>query len=475
MTPRPPRAGTPGTRASLITAAVAAFMVSLDSTIVNLALPVLGRELGGGRADVEWVMDGYTLALAAVMLGAGALSDALGARRIFLLGLAVFGLASGACGLAGTMPVLIAARLVQGVGAALSLPSSLALVRAGGSSPAERGRAIALWSAAGGVGMAAGPLIGGAIVAAAGWRWVFWINVLVCPLALPATALLTRPVPARPRRLDLGGQLAATPAIAGLVFVLIEGPRLGWSRPAVPVASAVFVLGAAGFLLAERRAAEPLLPLPLARKPEFAGSAGLGALFNFAFYGLMFALSLLLQQVRGDSPLTAGLSFLPLTGLITAANLVAPRLTARRGSTFVLLVGLALFAAGLLGTALTEPLSSSLPLLLCLLPVGFGGGLIVPTMTTRLLESAPPELAGAASGAFNTARQVGGAVGVAVFGPLLGTGSELTQGFRLCVLLSVAAAALGALISATVLRRRPTEPAPGTAEAPAGQAPAGIR
>lgn len=448
---------------ALIVAIMASFMVFLDATIVTLALPTLGDQLGGGRAELEWVINAYTLTFAAIMLSAGSLADTFGARRLFVAGLTVFALTSGICGFAGSMPVLIVARLVQGAGAALLLPSSLALATNGVSQQHERGRIVAVWAAAGGSGLAAGPLIGGLVVDGIGWRWVFWINVFIGAAAVVATLTRTAVVPAKPKRLDVGGQVGATLGIAGLVFFLIEGPSLGWGSVPVVAAAVAFVVGAVGFFAIERSAAEPILPLRLGRNPDFTGSAALGALFNFTFYGVMFALSLLLQQVKGESATFAGLSFLPLTGLIAIGNLVAPRLAARRTSNFVLFLGQALFGVGLLASLFTGVLEPAWPLLIALLPAGFGAGLLVPTMTSRLLETAAPHLAGAASGAFNTSRQVGGAIGVAAFGPLLGTGAALTDGFQLCLALAVVAVAASVLITATALRRRSVSRQPAAA------------
>jgi DHA2 family methylenomycin A resistance protein-like MFS transporter len=439
--------------ASLLVAVVACFLVFLDTTVVNVALPSIGASLDGRRADLEWLVDGYTLAFAAGMLNAGALADAFGASRVFVIGLLVFAAASAACAVSTNVASLIGARAVQGVGGALLLPSSLTLATSGLDGP-SRERAVSRWAAAGGIGVAAGPLVGGLVVESAGWRWVFLINVVIGAAALFVTVVATSSVRPRSRRLDVGGQVSASLAIGSFVFALIEGPRLGWSSAAVTAALALVVVAATGFIVSERRAADPIMPLGLAAQVEFAAASLLGALFNFTFYGVMFALTLLLQQGRGDSPLVAGLSFLPLTGLIAVGNLTAPRLTSRRSANFVLHAGQSLLGLGLVAALLTATLPSQWPLLLSLVPAGFGSGLLVPTMTSRLLQTAPDHLRGVAAGAFNASRQIGGAIGVAVFGSLLGAGTALGHGFRVCLTLSVAAIAASALVTATALRRR---------------------
>jgi DHA2 family methylenomycin A resistance protein-like MFS transporter len=442
-----------GDRAALAAGAAAAFMVFLGTTIVTLALPTMLRALHGGAAAGEWIVNAYTLTLAAGLISAGALADVLGARRVFLAGLAVVAPASAVAAAAGAVPVLIAAQLAMGAGAALLLPSSLALATSGARDAAGRARAVAVWGATGGVGLAAGPLVGGVLIAAAGWRAVFLVNVVLGAAAAAVTLARVGAVPARPRRLDLGGQLTAGAAIAGLVFGMIEGPHLGWAHPAVLAAGGVFAAGLAAFALVERRAADPLLPLGLFRRAGFSGMSALGVLFNFTFYGVMFALSLLLQEVKGESPLVAGLSFLPFTGLIALGNLVTPSLLARFGSTVALLAGELLFGGAIAAILVTGPLPQEWPLLLAMTPAGLGGGMVVAAMTTRLVESVPAALTGAATAAYNTGRQVGSSAGVAVFGPLL-AGAAFTTGFRIA--LGLAVAAVAATVPVTIVLRRDT-------------------
>lgn len=435
-------------RVVIVLALIAAFMVFVDGTIVHLTLAQLASHLDASRAELEWAVNAYTLSFAAVMLGAGAITDTLGAKRAFVAGLLVFTIASAACAAAPTMGVLNAARLVQGVGAALLLPSALVLATAAAPDEHARNRLVGWWSAAGGVGMAAGPLLGGALVAVADWRTVFGVNVLI---GVPAAIWSVRSMPAVPRgerRLDVAGMATATLLIGGLVFALIEAPAQGLSSAPVVTAAVLAVAGLAGFILTVRASRAPLLPPGLYADRAFVATAAQGALFNFAFYGLLFAMSLMLQQGRGLGALASGLLFLPLTGLIAVANLCAARLARRFGRPAVLGAAQAVLVVTFLLVAWAGTAPALWPLALALVPAGFASGLLVPTMTSQAIAAVGPALHGAASAAFNTSRQVGGAVGIAVFGPLLGTvQGRLQDGFVVCVLVGAAAVAAGLLLT----------------------------
>lgn len=437
-------------------ALVASFMVFVDGTIVNLALAQLTSHLDASRADLEWVVNAYTLTFAAVMLGAGAITDVVGAKRTFVAGLVVFTLTSGICALAASMPVLIAARLAQGIGAALLLPSALVLATSTAIDAPTRHRLVGWWAAAGGAGMAAGPLLGGALVAAANWRAVFAVNVVI---GIPAIAWSLTSMPTlarRDRRLDLAGMATATLLIGGAIFALVEAPARNWTNATVVAATALAVAGAAGFAMAERSAASPVLPVGVYSHLGFRAVMTQGALFNFTFYGLLFALSLLLQQGRGMSPLTSGLLFLPLTGLISVGSLCAAPLGQRFGRRAVLALGQSVIVLSLLGLAWAAGATALWPLALALIPAGLCAGMLVPTMTAQALATVDTDVHGAASAIFNTSRQVGGAIGVAVLGPLLGTAHDLTHGFRVAAIVGGAATAVALLM--TGLKSSGTEP-----------------
>ncbi|MFT8363089.1 MAG: MFS transporter [Sporolactobacillus sp.] len=438
--------------AALTVGVIASFAVFLDATMMNLALPTLSTEFDASRSSIEWVIDAYTLTFSAIMLSAGVMSDSYGARRIFIPGMLIFSIASIGCAVSPNITLLNVFRLIQGCGAALLLPSSLSLTTQHVDGVNLRRVAIAIWSAAGGIGLAAGPIISGIVVTSLGWRWLFWINVFVGLIAV-AFIPLTK---ASPRRhgihLDLFGQLTATLVIGSIVFVLIEGQHLGWTTPLLLVIAALCLVSVISFILIERKSAYPMIPARLAARAEFIGSASLGALFNLAFYGVLFALSLLFQEVKGDSSLHAGLNFLPFTGLIFVGNLIAPRLARRFGATGVLYLGQTFFGVGLLTLIFT--VTGTQPWLLAIspLPAGLGAGLLVPTMTSRMLESLPQDLSGAASAAFNTSRQLGGAIGVALFGNLLGSNLHLMTGFIKCFIASFICIAVSTALTLLLLR-----------------------
>ncbi|NHA00354.1 MFS transporter [Nocardioides sp. W3-2-3] len=313
-----------------------------------------------------------------------------------------------------------------------------------------RHRALGWWAAAGGIGMAAGPLLGGLLVSALDWRAVFGVNVVV---GLPAVVVALRVVPdlaRRPRRADVQGMAAATLLIGGLVFGLIEAPAQGWSAPGVLVALGLAVAGLAAFVHTARTSAAPLLPAAVYADRGFGSSAVQGVLLNFTFYGLLFGLSLTLQQGRGLDAVTTGLLFLPLTGLISLGNLRAAAASRRFGRGAVVAAGQAGLAVSLVAVALTSRAEAEWPLVLALLPVGLTAGLVVPTLTAQSLAAVPVALHGAASAVFNSSRQVGAAVGVAVFGPLLGTGRALHDGFERCVLIGAGAILVSLLVGLAV-------------------------
>ncbi|GAA3103684.1 DHA2 family methylenomycin A resistance protein-like MFS transporter [Kribbella aluminosa] len=441
-------------RSVVALALIASFMVFVDSTIVNVTLAELATHLNASRAELEWSLNAYTLSFAALMLGAGAIADTLGAKRAFLTGLLVFTLSSAVCAVAGSMLMLNLARLVQGAGSALLLPSALVLATASATDEHTRHRLVSWWAAAGGAGMAAGPLLGGGLVALANWRAVFAVNVAI---GIPAAIWAWRTMPAvvrRSRRLDWAGMGTATVFIGGLVFTLIEAPARGWLDPAILVAAVLAVAGLVGFVVVERSVRVPLLPPRLYADRGFAAAAIQGLLLNFAFYGVLFSMSLLLQQGRHLSALVTGLLFLPLTGLISIANIGSAPLARRLGRPAVLAIGQAVITVAMLALAWASTSSMVWPMVLALVPIGFSSGLLVPTMTAQSIAAVEPALHGAASAAFNTSRQIGGAIGVATFGPLLGTAHDLGSGFVTCAIVAAGASLAGLGVTA-LGRRRP--------------------
>lgn len=409
--------------AILLAASFAFIIVQLDVTIVNVALAQIGQELGAGVSALQWVVDAYTLGFAVFLLSAGVLGDRFGARRVFLSGFALFTLASLACAMAPGALALNLARAAQGVGAALLVPSSLAILNAAyAHDRAQLAKAIAWWTAAGGVSIAAGPVLGGLLISLAGWRSIFWVNIPICVLGFWLTL---RVVPAlrgkdRVRSFDLAGQLLAIVALTAFIGVVIESHALGAASALLQGALLVALASGALFIRSQRHSAAPMLPLGLFRDAGFSGAVLFGVLVNFAYYGVIFVLSLYLQKVRGFSVLHAGLVFLPLTGTFIFSNIASGRMQARMGARTPMIAGGLIGAAGyaLLATFGVGNDASFLEMLpgLALIPAGMG--LAVPAMTTAILSAVDRSQAGTASAVLNTARQIGGATGVAIFGAM---------------------------------------------------------
>lgn len=385
----------------LLTMCAGMFLVQLDVTVVNVALPTIGTDL----AALQWVVDGYTVVLAAFLLTGGALGDRFGHRRVVVAGFTLFGAASAACGLAGSAPWLVAARAGQGLGAALLLPGTLAVITNAYPGQAERARALGIWAGVSALALAAGPVLGGAIVAVAGWRPVFWLNVpIVLAAAVATRRLLPRGDPG-PGRIDVAGIATAAPALGAGVYAVIGGS-------VVAGVSAVVLLGA--FVLVERRSAHPMLPPAIARRTAAANFVA--AAMNFVGIGTILVLTLYLQGVRHDGPLRAGLEVLPLFVPLAALAPVVGRLTGRFGPRPSMVAGLVLGALGMLNLLLVNENSGYPALLPTLLGLGVGMGLLTTAVVTAAVAGVPPGRAGVAGGINNTARQTGGALGVAVLG-----------------------------------------------------------
>ena len=438
---------------ALVAMCLAYFMVILDNTIVNVALPALHRDLGASVTGLQWVVDGYLLMLAAGLLTGGALADRFGARRVFQVGLGVFVLASLGCGLAPSTTVLVIARLVQGIGAALSVPASLALLRVAFPEASARARAIGIWGGIAGLAAATGPILGGVLVSAVSWRLVFFVNVPIGAAAMWLTAVRVPGAEGRPGRLDPAAQVIGVLALAALAFALIEGGHDGLTAPVVG-AAVLFVLAAIGFVLVERHVAEPMVPLRLFRDAGFSGGSVVGLLINLGFYGELFVLNLYFQQVLHFSALLAGVALLPQMAVVAAGSALSGRFTARTGGPrATMLIGLIVGGIGLLGLVLARPSGGYALLVLPLIAAGFGMSFTMPAATTAVVEAAPDGRAGLASGVVNAARQVGGVVGIAVLGALVsGSGAAFVSGLRVAMVLAGAAFLLAAVVTAGTIR-----------------------
>jgi DHA2 family methylenomycin A resistance protein-like MFS transporter len=424
-------------------------VIQLDVTIVNVALPAIQREIGGTLAGLQWVIDAYTLALASIMLTAGSTADRAGARKVFVIGLTMFAAGSAACAAAPALGVLIAARAVQGLGASALLPCSLALLVHQFPDPRARAHALGVWGAMGSLGVALGPVLGGALVAAAGWRSIFGVNVPVCLLTV---VLLRRHVTESPlnpaRRLDLPGLLLGAASLAGLTAGFITAGQQGWLSPLPDALLAAGLAAAWLFVRAERRRPDPMLPLSLFRSRPLSGATAIGVLFNGCLYGALLCLSLFLQQSRHESVLVTGLLLLPMSVVVGVGSLASGRLTARLGPRPPMIAGLALAAAG---AALLAAAGKSTSLVLIVAASALLGlvSLAMPAMTAVVVGAAGPEHAGVASGILNAARQSGGALGVAVLGALLVTGPR----HGLSLHLPLAVSAVGYLLAVVLAWR----------------------
>src|SRR6516164_6012118 len=335
-------------------------VVQLDVTIVNTALNSIGNSLGGGVSELQWVVSAYTVIFAALILTAGALGDRLGAKNIFIVGFAIFTAASLGCALASTSDILIAARAVQGMGAAILVPNSLALLNHAYPNDTERGRAVGIWAAGASLALTAGPLVGGGLIELAGWRSIFLVNLPIGLGGLWLTWRYASDTTRTPLRLDLTGQAIAIGMLGVLAGALIEGGRVGWSNIWVVAGFCTFVVLAALFLLQERRALQPMLPLALFAHRMFALTSFVGLLVNIAFYGLIFIFSIYFQRINGWSSLATGLAFVPMMGAVLPFNLVAPRLAERFGSPVVIAAGALIAAVGCVALLGIEPGTSYL-------------------------------------------------------------------------------------------------------------------
>ncbi|MFG1656665.1 MFS transporter [Micromonospora chersina] len=406
--------------AVLAICALSMLLVGLDTTIVNVGLPAIGHGLGVGTRSLEWVPDAYTVILASLLISAGALADRLGRRRVFRWGLVVFGVASVACAVAPSLGALVAARAVQGIGASMLNPVALAIVVNAMPDPRERAQAIGIWASVFGLSMAAGPVAGGALIAAFGWRSVFWINA---PVIVAALVLTARYVPEsrapRARRLDLPGQVLLTVVVSLCVAVLIEGPRIGWASPPAWAAYLVAAAAAVGFVAVERRRREPLMELGLFRRPAFA-TAVLGAVAVFVALTVSLLLTTLyLQHGHGWTPLAAGTATLPLALGAAVCAPLSGRLAGRYGARRPLLLAGAFLTAGGLSLVDLRPDPDLRQLLPAYLLIGIGFGFANAPITNTAVSGLPPARAGVAGAITSTARQLGSAVGIAVAGGLL--------------------------------------------------------
>lgn len=428
-------------------------VVQLDVTVVNVALETIGSSFGGGIAGLQWVVNAYTVVFASLILTAGALGDRLGAKRLFIGGFILFVVASMACGAAPSLVTLIAARAIQGIGAAVLVPCSLALLNHTFEQPGSRAKAVGIWAGVAGVALAGGPVIGGLLIAGVGWRAIFFVNL---PLGLLGIWLTVRygdeTSRSQERPLDLAGQTAAMFAVAALAAAMIEGGAVGWTDPLVIAGFGVFVVASAAFLVIEARWSSPMLPLSFFRNRTFSAASLVGLLINFAFYGVIFALSLYFQQIKKLTPLSTGLAFMPMTAIVVATNVAAGQVSAWLGARPPMLLGQAIFAAGCLLLSVVSADSAYQAVWWQMVMIGAGIGLTVPPMTSALLATVDQKQSGVASGVLNTTRQAGSVIGVALFGSLIADRHQFIAGLHLALYISVAVLLIGTFATAIGIR-----------------------
>ncbi|HEY1714338.1 MAG TPA: MFS transporter [Solirubrobacteraceae bacterium] len=426
------------------------FLVLLDVTIVNVALPTIGNRLHADVSELQWVLDGYALALGGLMLAGGSVGDLYGHKRIVLCGLALFGLASLGCGVAGSAGVLVAFRVVQGLGAALMLPGTLAVIANAYPVQRDRARAIGVWAGVGSCALPAGPLLGGLLVQTAGWRWVFLLNVPIVAVALVAAGrVVTESREPTTRALDLPGAALGAVALVGVTFAVISGGHGGSAVPTV-IAGACAVAGTIAFVAAERRARDPLLPLGLLRQRAFVIANAVAGAMNLATLGLLFVVTLYLQDVRHDGALTAGILLLPLFVPLSVLAPVGGRIVARAGSRPPMIGGLLLAAVGVGLLTLSDATTGFLTMLPAVLLWGMGLALLTPAVVSAAVAAVPAGRAGLGSAVNNSARQAAGAIGIAAFGAIASTPGSPGFVHRLHVVAIVAAALFVAGAAATV-------------------------
>ena len=408
------------------------FLVGMDATIINVALPSIGRDFDAPVSGLQWTVDAYMLVVASLLMLSGSVGDRVGRRTVFQVGLVVFTLGSLACSLAPSLGWLVAFRALQAVGGSMLNPVAMAIITNTFTEPAERAKAIGFWGSVFGLSVALGPVIGGALVDSTGWRGVFWVNI---PVGIAAMVLTARYVPesraAVKRRLDPFGQVLVIAALGALTFGIIEGPDLGWGSAAIIGCFALAAAATAVLIAWSSRAAQPLIDLRFFRSLPFSGAALTAVTGMCGFSGFLFLITLYLQEVRGYSALTAGLFLVPMAAVMACSAPLCGRVIAAHGTRIPLLIaGTGITAGGVLLTFLTAASPAWYVLLSCAV-LGAGVGWVNAPVTNNAVAGMPRARAGTASGIASTSRQVGSMLGVAVAGSVLAVGlhGSLAAGF----------------------------------------------
>ncbi|WLH38307.1 MFS transporter [Pseudomonas sp. FP2196] len=423
-----------------IAACLGFLVVQLDVSIVNVGLGTLKAAFDTNLTGLQWVINSYALAFSALLILGGAWGDKFGAKTIFAVGFVIFTAASIGCGLSNSMTMLIGMRVVQGIGAALLVPTSLTLIRVSFQDPEKRRSAVAMWGACGGIALAAGPVIGGLLIESLGWRSIFLLNV---PIGILAVVLILRHAPQSPRtdqKVDALGQICIAACLASLTYALTESGAIGWSTETLSILLLAGVCAVA-FVLIERRIKHPMLPARLAKNRILATTALAGAAINLTFYGTVFVFSIYFQLFLHYDAFRTGLAFIPLTAVLTISTMVSSRIAKRVSAAKIITTGFLIQIIGFLALSQVTAQTSLWYLNVALMIVGIGSASSVPSITNSMLSAVSQQDAGMASGLMASARQLGGVIGVAVFGGLISSTAPeaFAQGLSNSMLLSAAA------------------------------------
>lgn len=452
---------------TLVAVAFGLFMIMLDNTVVNVALPAIGRDLKISLSELEWIVTGYALVFAALLITGGKLADMFGRRKIFVIGLAIFSLSSLACGLAPNAAFLIGARCAQGIGAALMNPATLSIITAT-FPPRQRGQAIGIWAGVSALALAIGPLVGGLIVDNIGWNWIFFLNVPIGVLGIVVSQLVIKESrdTSHEQSVDLPGLLTSGLSLFALSYALIEGNRHGWASAEILglfAASAVLLVA---FIALESRQRLPMLDLSLFKIGSFVGANVVALLVSLGMFGVFFFVSLYVQNILGYSPTKAGAIFLPMTVLIILIAPVAGKASDRIGGRWLMGGGMTLLGISLLLYQRLGVHSDFWTLLPALILGGIGMALTMSPMTSVAMASVPVDKAGVGSGVLNSFRQIGGALGIALMGAIVASytkaparspqgAQQFVDGLHAALLVSAGIAFAAALVAIVLVRVSP--------------------
>lgn len=418
----------------LIALCLGFFMVIMDVTIVNVALPDMSKNLQGNISWLQWVVDGYTLTFACLLLSSGSFADRVGAKSTYLAGLVLFTLTSFGCGVSPNFLILIVMRLLQGMGAALLVPTSLSLVNASYEHKKDRAFALGMWSAIGGIAASAGPMLGGFLVSYFGWRSVFFVNIPIGLLVFFLTQkTVSNPKPDQTGHFDIAGQLLGIISIAALSFALIESGRFGFSSFIVITAFMIFAVTFIAFLYVEHNSTSPMIPLHFFKSSAFSTSIMIGWILSFGGYGLLFVLTLYFQHIRNYSPLVTGFAFFPFLGTNFIGSYLGGKLASISGSRLPMMIGLFVGAIGYFSLLFFHTETPYFMMILPLIAMGFGVAFVIPGATVTAIHSAPEGRAGIASGALNASRQLGSLMGVAIFGTIITLSKQFIVGMHIAL------------------------------------------